>query len=70
MRMLVFLLYNKTATCTFCLYDLTYRFKTYESSQWVSCSNDVEKRCIDVTGVDTTLFRRCLTMTCPLGYLY
>ena len=27
----------------------------------------LKQRCIDVTDVDTTLFRCRLTMTCPLG---
>ena len=29
----------------------------------------MKQRCIDVTGVDITLFRRRLTMKCPLGHL-
>ena len=52
---------------------------TYETSQILhpvsddtnpvgtSWSNDIETTFIDLTDVDTTLFRRRLTMTCPLG---
>ena len=38
-------------------------------SQWAHHGQTtLKQRCIDVTEIDTTLFRRRLTMTCPLGY--
>ena len=38
------------------------------NSQWAHHGETMLKqRCIDVTDIDTTLFQRRLSMTCPLG---
>ena len=42
-------------------------FLWYKYTQWAHCQTTLKQRCIDVTDVDTTLFRCRLTMTCPLG---
>ena len=40
----------------------------FGSSQWAHHGQTtLKQRCIDIADVDTTLFRRRLTMTCPLG---